>query len=113
MTDRLAEYRQFIAARAIAAGHHGFAPREINANAKEHQRESGEADNDADELRRAQALEHRNARNHRAEADDHENRAKHQVAIVQGRTRGRRAHNVCVCAQQIALHLIEHSLLLF
>lgn len=38
MTDRLAEYRQFIAARAIAAGHHGFAPREINANAKEHQR---------------------------------------------------------------------------
>ena len=38
MTDRLAEYRQFIAARAIAADRHGFAPREINASAKEHQR---------------------------------------------------------------------------
>ena len=38
MIDRLVEYRQFIAARAIASDRHGFAPREINANAKEHQR---------------------------------------------------------------------------
>ena len=38
MNERLAEYRQFIAARAIAADRHGFAPREINTNAKEHQR---------------------------------------------------------------------------
>ena len=38
MIDRLVEYRQFIAARAIASDRHGFAPREINTNAKEHQR---------------------------------------------------------------------------
>lgn len=38
MSDRLAEYRQFIAARAASAGRHGFTPRPINDAAKAHQR---------------------------------------------------------------------------
>ena len=37
MTDRLAEYRQFIVARAASAGRHGFTPRPINDAAKTHQ----------------------------------------------------------------------------
>ena len=35
--NRLAEYRQFIASRAIATEQHGFSPRPINAAAKSHQ----------------------------------------------------------------------------
>lgn len=35
--DRLAEYRQFIASRAVATERHGFDPRPINADAKAHQ----------------------------------------------------------------------------
>lgn len=38
MNDRLAEYRRFIASRAVSAGRHGFAPKPINGAAKTHQR---------------------------------------------------------------------------
>lgn len=38
MIDRLAEYRRFIADRAVSAGRHGFTPRPINDAAKAHQR---------------------------------------------------------------------------
>lgn len=38
MSDRLAEYRRFIASRAVASDRHGFDPKPINDNAKTHQR---------------------------------------------------------------------------
>lgn len=37
MNERLAEYRRFIADRAVSAGRHGFAPKPINDAAKTHQ----------------------------------------------------------------------------
>ncbi len=38
MNDRLAEYRAFIASRAVATDRHGFDPQPINGAAKTHQR---------------------------------------------------------------------------
>lgn len=38
MNDRLAEYRRFIADRAVSSRQHGFAPKPINDTAKKHQR---------------------------------------------------------------------------
>lgn len=38
MNDRLAEYRRFIASRAVATDRHGFDPKPINGAAKTHQR---------------------------------------------------------------------------
>lgn len=38
MNERIAEYRQFIASRAVASDRHGFVPKPINERAKTHQK---------------------------------------------------------------------------